>query len=146
MRLLPTPSATRPATRRRVQRAGHGSVGRGGPVATLCPNRRKALRCIPLEQPGCTQADRYYYGWYDAPPPEPTDRDIKSMVVDRLRENEHTMGDEIHVDVKADVVILTGEVSSPLAKRAAGDDAWDTAGVADVSNQLTVVKAPASRN
>jgi hypothetical protein len=27
-------------------------------------------------------------------------------------------------------------VSSWLAKRAAGDDAWDTAGVVDVSNQL----------
>jgi hypothetical protein len=22
--------------------------------------------------------ERYYYGWYDAEPPEPTDRDIKS--------------------------------------------------------------------
>jgi len=37
------------------------------------------------------------------------------------------------------VVILTGEVSSAVAKRAAGDDCWDTVGVVDVSNQLIVV-------
>jgi osmotically-inducible protein OsmY len=41
--------------------------------------------------------------------------------------------------VKKNVVILTGDVSSPLAKRAAGDDAWETPGVVDVSNQLQVV-------
>ena len=81
--------------------------------------------------------DRYYYGWYTTPP-EPTDRDIKSMVVDRLREDEHTRNDDINVEVTQDVVILTGEVSSSLAKRAAGDDSWDTPGVVDVSNQLVV--------
>ncbi len=89
---------------------------------------------------------RYYYGWYDAPPPEPapTDRQIKSTVVDRLRENPHTKDDEIRVDVERGVVILTGEVSFPRAKRAAGDDAWDTAGVSDVSNQLSIAsRAPA---
>lgn len=84
-------------------------------------------------------ADRYYYGWYGSPAPmEPTDGDIKSKVVDRLRENPATKDDDFTVDVKKDVVILTGQVSSTLAKRAAGDDAWDTAGVADVSNQLEV--------
>jgi phospholipid/cholesterol/gamma-HCH transport system permease protein len=36
------------------------------------------------------------------------------------------------------------EVSSALAKRAAGDDAWDTPGVVDVSNQLQVVPATSS--
>jgi hypothetical protein len=35
-------------------------------------------------------------------------------------------------------VILNGAVSSSRAKRAAGDDAWDTPGVTDVSNQLQV--------
>ena len=42
------------------------------------------------------------------------------------------------VDVKRKVVILTGAVSTSRAKRAAGDDAWDTSGVVDVSNQLQV--------
>jgi len=50
--------------------------------------------------------------------------------------NEHTKDDDIKVDVEQGVVILGGEVSSWLAKRAAGDDAWDTPGVVDVSNQL----------
>ncbi len=82
--------------------------------------------------------ERYYYGWYDSEPPRPTDRDIKSMVVERLRHNPCTRDDDITVDVKRDVVILTGDVRSTRAKRAAGDDAWDTPGVVDVSNHLTV--------
>ncbi|MGH9263584.1 MAG: BON domain-containing protein [Acidimicrobiales bacterium] len=81
--------------------------------------------------------ERYYYGWYDRQPVR-TDGDIKSIIVDRLRDNHCTKDDDITVDVKRDVVILTGEVSSPRAKRAAGDDAWDTVGVVDVSNQLHV--------
>jgi osmotically-inducible protein OsmY len=83
--------------------------------------------------------DRYYYGWYDTEPVR-TDGDIKSIVVDRLRQNPCTKDDDITVDVKRDVVILTGEVGSTRAKRAAGDDAWDTAGVVDVSNQLVIRK------
>jgi osmotically-inducible protein OsmY len=82
--------------------------------------------------------DRYYYGWYGDRPPIPTDGDIKSMVVNRLRENPLTADHDLKVDVKQSVVVLGGEVGSPLAKRAAGDDAWDTPGVQDVSNQLEV--------
>jgi osmotically-inducible protein OsmY len=84
-------------------------------------------------------SDRYYYGWYNQPPQsKPTDGDIKSNVVDRLRVNPHTKDHDLQVDVKQSVVILTGKVSSAVAKRAAGDDCWDTAGVVDVSNQLIV--------
>lgn len=84
--------------------------------------------------------DRYYYDWYGVPPvaPEPTDGDVKAVVVERLRGNPRTKDDDIRVDVVQLVVVLGGEVSSPLAKRAAGDDAWDTPGVVDVSNQLRV--------
>lgn len=86
--------------------------------------------------------ERYYYGWYDAEEglsePVLTDGDIKAVLVERLRENPCTKDDDITVDVKRNVVILTGEVGSTRAKRAAGDDAWDTAGVVDVSNQLVV--------
>jgi osmotically-inducible protein OsmY len=85
--------------------------------------------------------DRYYYGWYARPPAEPTDGDIKSLVVDRLRENPFTKEYDIKVDVKQRVVVLGGRVGSSVAKRAAGDDAWDTEGVADVSNQLAVDRA-----
>ncbi len=83
--------------------------------------------------------ERYYYPWAIAEllaDREPTDHDIKSAVVQRLKENPHTKDDTIKVDVKQRVVILGGDVSSWLAKRAAGDDAWDTPGVVDVSNQL----------
>ena len=84
-------------------------------------------------------SDRYYYGWYNQPSPsKPTDGEIKSEVVDRLRANPHTKDHDLQVDVKQSVVILTCEVSSAVAKRAAGDDCWDTAGVVDVSNQLIV--------
>jgi osmotically-inducible protein OsmY len=40
------------------------------------------------------------------------------------------------------VVILGGQAPSSIAKRVAGDDAWDTPGVVDVSNQLEVVAVP----
>lgn len=88
-------------------------------------------------------ADRYYYPWYDAVPPAPTDGGIKSMVVDRLRENPFTKDHDIKVDVKQSVVVLGGAVASSVAKRAAGDDAWDTPGVVDVSNQLQVTPSAA---
>lgn len=81
--------------------------------------------------------ERYYYDWYDAAlAAEPADGDIKAVVVDRLRDNPHTRDSTITVDVKQRVVILGGNVPSALAKRAAGDDAWDVPGVVDVSNQL----------
>ena len=95
-----------------------------------------------LSPPWAYPSDRYYYDWYGAdslPPEKLTDRDIKAMIVDQLRANRHTKDDEITVDVKRNVVILTGDVSTLVAKRAAGDDAWDTPAVADVSNQLRVV-------
>jgi osmotically-inducible protein OsmY len=83
--------------------------------------------------------DRYYYGWYNKlPPSPPSDSEIKATLVDRLRENPYAKEGHIAVDVKRGVVILTGDVASLLAKRAAGDDAWDTRGVTDVSNQLSV--------
>lgn len=82
--------------------------------------------------------ERYYDSWYDGGPPAQTDGDIKARLVDRLRENPYTKDDDIKVDVKQGVVVLGGEVSTSLAKRAAADDAWDTPAVVDVSNQLKV--------
>jgi hypothetical protein len=83
--------------------------------------------------------ERYYYSWLDVPTPtEPTDGEIKKAVIERLHRDPHTKDADIKVDVKQRVVILGGEVSSWLAKRAAGDDAWDTRGVVDVANILTI--------
>jgi hypothetical protein len=84
---------------------------------------------------------RYYYRWYEKdnlPFSEPTDGEIKAMLVERLQENPWTKDDDLRVDIRRNVAILTGRISTSLAKRAAGDDAWDTPGVRDVSNQLQV--------
>ena len=88
--------------------------------------------------------ERYYYGWYtgqqDTMKADPqSDSQVKSEVVDRLRRNVHTRDHTLAVNVQSGVVVLTGDVSTVLAKRAAGDDCWDTPGVVDVSNQLRVV-------
>ena len=82
-------------------------------------------------------ADRYYHPRYDEVPPEAADGQNKSAVVDQLRVNRHTR-DDVRADVKQAVVKLGGTVRSSLAKRAAGDDVWDSPGVVDVSNQLVV--------
>ena len=89
-------------------------------------------------------SERYYYDWYGdqqlTQPSPQTDSQIKSQVVDRLRQNVHTRDHTLTVNVESGMVVLTGDVSTVLAKRAAGDDCWDTPGVVDVSNQLRVVR------
>ncbi|MFT3855185.1 MAG: CBS domain-containing protein [Ilumatobacteraceae bacterium] len=94
-------------------------------------------------EPWIIPGERYYYGWYagagrqDLPHNRP-DGAIKADIVERLRRNPHTAGCHLRVDVKQAVVIVQGEVPDRVAKRSAGDDCWDTLGVADVSNQLSV--------
>ncbi len=94
-------------------------------------------------EPWIIPGERYYYGWYagagrqDLPHGRP-DSAIKAEIVERLRQNPLTANCTLRVDVKQAVVILQGEVASRIAKRSAGDDCWDTLGVADVSNQLAV--------
>jgi osmotically-inducible protein OsmY len=86
-----------------------------------------------------TRTGRVYYRWQDQPSDElPSDRELKTVLVGRLRENILTQDARIRVEVDDRVVVLGGEVDSPIAKRVAGDDAWDTPGVVDVSNQLVV--------
>ena len=89
--------------------------------------------------PWITRTGRSYYGWQDVPSDVlPGDRELKSVLVDRLKENIFTQDARIRVDVDHRVVMLGGEVDSPIAKRIAGDDAWDLPGVLDVSNELVV--------
>jgi osmotically-inducible protein OsmY len=89
--------------------------------------------------PWITRTGRTYYGWQDVPSSKlPSDREMKSVLVDRLNENIYTQDARIKVEVDHRVVVLGGEVDSPIVKRVAGDDAWDTPGVVDVSNQLVV--------
>lgn len=84
--------------------------------------------------------ERYYYSRRDpeSGPGVLADLELKSLLVQRLNENPLTMEEHIKVAVKRSVVTLTGGSSTRTAKRAAGDDAWDTPGVADVSNRLKV--------
>ncbi|HET6771815.1 MAG TPA: BON domain-containing protein [Acidimicrobiales bacterium] len=89
--------------------------------------------------PWITRPGRTYYGWQDVPRDVlPGDRELKSVLVDRLNENIFTQDARIRVEVDHRVVVLGGEVESPIVKRIAGDDAWDTPGVLDVSNELVV--------
>jgi osmotically-inducible protein OsmY len=84
--------------------------------------------------------DRTTYRWQDVPSEAvPSDREMKSALVHRLNENLYTQEAHIKVEVDNRVIVLGGEVESTVAKRAAGDDAWDTPGAVDVSNQLVVV-------
>ena len=85
---------------------------------------------------------RTTYSWQDVPSEQlPNDREMKSTLVHRLNENPYTEDAAIRVDVDHRVIVLGGEVDSPLARRVAGDDAWDIPGVVDVSNQLVVRQA-----
>jgi osmotically-inducible protein OsmY len=89
--------------------------------------------------------NRYYYEWYEQEPPsERSDMEIKQDLLDRLRTGPYEQQLDIDVDVKKGVVILTGTAFTPVAKRAAGDDAWDTSGVTDVSNQILVDRTAAA--
>jgi osmotically-inducible protein OsmY len=90
-----------------------------------------------------TRKDRTTYSWSDVPDEDlPNDREMKSALVHRLNENPYTEDAEIKVEVDHRVIVLGGEVETPVAKRVAGDDAWDIPGVMDVSNQLVVAGAP----
>jgi osmotically-inducible protein OsmY len=83
--------------------------------------------------------DRTTYSWSDVPAEAlPSDREMKSALVHRLNENPYTEDAEIKVDVDHRVIVLGGEVETPIAKRVAGEDAWDVPGALDVSNQLVV--------
>ena len=82
---------------------------------------------------------RYYYEWYaEESCDERSDGEIKQDLLDQIRTGPYADQYDIDVDVKKGVVILTGTASTTVAKRAAGDDAWDTRGVTDVSNQIQV--------
>jgi hypothetical protein len=81
--------------------------------------------------------ERYYYNLWEGPvrPGHPTDREIKKVVVERLKENPRTKDDDIQVDVKQSVdprrggVLVAGETCR-------GRRRVEAAGVVDVSNQL----------
>ena len=98
-----------------------------------------------MMSPWAYPENRYYYEWYEQEPPdERSDMQIKQDLLDRVRTGPYEDQYDIEVDVKKGVVILSGTAGSAVAKRAAGDDAWDTPGVKDVSNQIVVSSGAAA--
>ncbi|HEX6579808.1 MAG TPA: BON domain-containing protein [Actinomycetota bacterium] len=92
-----------------------------------------------MKSPWAYPENRYYYEWYaEEPSHERSDMEIKQDLLDQIRSGPYADQYDIEVDVKKGVVILTGTASTTVAKRAAGDDSWDTRGVTDVSNQIQV--------
>jgi osmotically-inducible protein OsmY len=88
------------------------------------------------------RSDRTYYRWTDLPDAEaPPDREMKSTLVHRLRENPFTQDSSIKVDVTDRTIVLGGEVGSREAEQVAVEDAWETPGVVDVDNELVVSAA-----
>ncbi len=97
-----------------------------------------------MMSPWAYPENRYYYEWYaEEQEHGRSDMEIKQDLLDRLRTGPYEDQYHLDVDVKKGVVILTGTASTPVAKRAAGDDAWDTRGVTDVSNQIIVQRLAA---
>jgi osmotically-inducible protein OsmY len=74
-------------------------------------------------------------------PDVPSDREVRSTVVHRLRENPYTDDCRIKVTVDDGMVGLQGRVHVPEAKEAAADDAWAVPGVFEVHNELVVDRA-----
>ncbi len=92
-----------------------------------------------MKSPWAYPENRYYYEWYaDEPSDERSDMEIKQDLLDQIRSGPYADRYDIEVDVRKGVVILTGTATTTVAKRAAGDDAWDTRGATDVSNQIQV--------
>ena len=83
---------------------------------------------------------RYYYGHYGPywSAVSRTDPQITDDIRNRLRWDSWVDAEQVNIDVHNRVATLTGTVDSPVEKRAAGDDAWDTPGVVDVINNLAV--------
>jgi osmotically-inducible protein OsmY len=86
-----------------------------------------------------TTPERTTYDWHEVPSDEvPSDREMKAVLVSRLNENLYTQDSDIRVDVSERVVVLDGDVDSPIVRRIAADDAWDVPGVMEVDNRLSV--------
>lgn len=68
----------------------------------------------------------------------PSDREMKSTIVSRLRENPYTEDAHIKVEVHDGAVRLDGQVPTPIAKAIATEDVETVPGVADIENELVI--------
>ncbi len=74
------------------------------------------------------------------PLPPRSDEEIRADIVRSLQLDPWVNEQGVDVRVSQGVATLEGEVDVFNEKRAAGDDAWDTAGVLDVNNNIRVRK------
>ncbi len=74
----------------------------------------------------------------------PTDMDLEEMIYDAIDVDPLIPADtQIDVTCDAGTCTLTGDVPDKMVKHAAGQDAWWTAGVVDIHNELAVTgRAP----
>lgn len=80
--------------------------------------------------------------WYlRADPPVGADEELALLVADRLRETLAEPGHRIVVEVQNRVVVLEGIVATDAFRRQAHQIVWQTPGVFDVSNRLTLWEA-----
>jgi osmotically-inducible protein OsmY len=69
---------------------------------------------------------------------EMDDGDIREAVLENLFQDTWIDPERIDIDVDRGVVTMTGEVRDFMEARYAWDDAWESAGVKGVINNLTV--------
>ena len=69
---------------------------------------------------------------------EPSDRQLRSTIVSRLRENPYTQDGHIRVTVHHGDVRLSGRVPSTMARRVAEEDVGNLPGVANVELELDI--------
>ncbi len=75
-----------------------------------------------------------------------SDDSVRDDVLSSLAADPWVSEQAIRVRVEDGTVVLDGEVERSSEKRAAGEDAWDTPGVKDVRNNLSVrMTEPPSR-
>jgi osmotically-inducible protein OsmY len=83
----------------------------------------------------------------DAPGPDQSQRsdevihdDLRIRLVADTRTGAIENADRITIEVRKGVVTLTGAIESEMAKRAAGEDAWQVPGVTNVYNNLRIIQ------
>ncbi|MFI0795856.1 BON domain-containing protein [Micromonospora rubida] len=91
---------------------------------------------IPLPSPD----DHSWPAEPDSPGPADEDARLAAVVARRLGGDPAVRHERVRVSVQNRVVILTGIVADPRARRAAGELAWEVADVVDVCNALRLAE------
>jgi osmotically-inducible protein OsmY len=99
-----------------------------------------------VQEPRKQAAQDYYAGYYwgnepynsDQLPGRKSDSELKSSILERLRETSDTAPDSIAISVDNGIIVLTGHVKTYRERRLIGQKVWRTRGVIKVLNELQV--------